>query len=406
MTVLTHSHKAAGTGGGGINVPDLTRSDRNSPAAAKPLLRALTPSQVDRAYGFNALPNQGQGTTVAIVVAYKDPKIAADLATFSAQYNLPKMDGVVGNPKFTEATPTGQAASPLPPPVWTKEAALDVEWVHAAAPKANILLVECQGDSNADLYGPTPANAAKLSGVAYAKAQTNVVVVSNSYGRPYTHGNHNGEFAAETTYDATFAQPGGNHPNVVIDYSTGDFGDPGAYPAFSPAVTAVGGTELNLATAAGKYGFETGWSGGGGGVSSFEPTPAFQSNYGVKNAHRSIPDVSLDGSPASGVSVYDSYASDGWTSLAGTSLSAPLFSGLIAFVDSTRLTNGKTTLTTSVLNNALYQAYASVAYTAYFHDITQGDNGNAAGVGYDLVTGLGSPNNPAMYQYLVGAGLI
>ena len=125
----------------------------------------------------------------------------------------------------------------------------------------------------------------------------------------------------------------------------------------------------------------------------------------MKYAHRAIPDVSLDASPASSASEYDSYASNGWTKANGTSLACPLFAAFIAIVDSTRFRPGTPTLTSTGLDNAMYFAYDSVAYMSYFHDITQGNNGNAAGPGYDLVTGIGSPNNPGLYTYLAGVGL-
>ena len=95
-------------------------------------------------------------------------------------------------------------------------------------------------------------------------------VVSNSYG--------GGEFNGETFYDPAFTTP---NNNVAFVFSTGDSGAPGEFPAYSPNVVAVGGTSLETVSIKGTYGKEIGWSGSGGGVSQFEPTPSYQSSNGV-----------------------------------------------------------------------------------------------------------------------------
>src|SRR4051794_28879706 len=95
------------------------------------LLSAFNPMQVRHAYGFDQVPYDGTGQTIAIVDAYDDPNAAADLSKFSSLYGLPQAN-------FTKATPQGLPAANAG---WAQEIALDVEWAHAVAPAANILLV-------------------------------------------------------------------------------------------------------------------------------------------------------------------------------------------------------------------------------------------------------------------------
>ena len=103
-----------------------------------------------------------------------------------------------------------------------------MEWAHALAPKANIVLIECNSSSVGDLLNAGAKTAASLPGVS---------VVSMSFGTS--------EFGSETYYDKNFATPAG-HQGVTFVASTGDSGDPGEYPAYSPSVVAVGGTGLTL----------------------------------------------------------------------------------------------------------------------------------------------------------------
>lgn len=134
--------------------------------------------------------------------------------------------------------------------------------VHAIAPGASIVLIECNSASTADLFQGV-ATAAKLAGVS---------VVSMSWG--------SGEFRGETSYDSDFTTPKG-HEGVTFIAATGDQGSPGEYPAYSPNVLAAGGTSLYLSTN-GSYGSETGWSNSGGGTSIYESEPGYQTNVAGK----------------------------------------------------------------------------------------------------------------------------
>ena len=181
---------------------------------------------------------------------------------------------------------------------WEVEEALDVEWAHAIAPGAQIILVEANSQSLSDL----------MASVATAASQPGVSVVSMSWG--FAEGQ--AVFASdEATYDSVF-----NVPGVTFVASTGDYGaaDP-EYPAFSPNVVAVGGTSLTL-NADNSYNSETGWGyysdsvgafiGSGGGISLYEPEPAYQ--QGVQSTgSRTTPDVSLVADPATGAWIADPY---------------------------------------------------------------------------------------------------
>src|SRR5689334_17046934 len=116
------------------------------------VLTAYTPAQIVGAYGFNQInfgtlsspiPGDGRGQTIAIVDAYSDPHIGSDLATFSGRFGLPQMN--VGGPTFTVIDQSNGTPDPTGGS-WELETALDVEWAHAVAPQANILLVEAASD--------------------------------------------------------------------------------------------------------------------------------------------------------------------------------------------------------------------------------------------------------------------
>jgi subtilase family serine protease len=334
----------------------------------------LTPSQVSGAYGLNAVNFQvnnqttrgdGTGQTIAIVDAYHDPNLASDLATFDQTYGLPAAQV---SQVYASGTPTDSG--------WSGEEALDVEWAHAMAPNAKIVVVEARSSSLTDL----------MSAVDTARNTAGVSVVSMSWGT--------GEFAGETAYDSHFTTPSGHTP-ITFVASTGDSGaGAGAqWPAVSPNVVAVGGTSLNL-NASGGYGGESAWSGGGGGVSALETRPSYQAGV-ASGSTRSTPDVAAVADPNTGLSVYSGGT---WMVVGGTSASAPIWAGILAVADQGRALAGRSTLdgATQTLP-AIYSAPAGA-----FHDVTAGSNGYGAGVGYDLATGRGTPNGPALIAYLSG----
>jgi hypothetical protein len=275
---------------------------------------AYTPAQIRATYGISNLAQDGTGQTIAIVDAYDDPNIDQALDDFDSQFGLtssgPDLYSQYGPaPTFlTVLNQYGQATSlPTTDPNgsgtsnWEVEEALDVEFAHAIAPGAKIVLVEANSQSLSDF----------MASVSTAASQPGVSVVSMSWG--FTEGQ--AVFASdEATYDRVFSVPG-----VTFVASTGDYGaaDP-EYPAFSPNVVAVGGTTLTL-NADNSYNSETGWGyqsasvgafiGSGGGLSLYEPEPAYQ--QGVQSTgSRTTPDVSFVADPATGVWIADPYNLD------------------------------------------------------------------------------------------------
>ncbi len=344
----------------------------------------ITPAQMRQAYGMNSITfggitGDGSGQTIAIVDAYNDPNAITDLQAFDAYFGLPdppsfKVLDEFGGTNLPGNDPAGPGFS------WAVEESLDIQWAHVMAPKANIILFEATIPSYNDL----------LTAVDTARNLPGVSVVSMSFG--------GGEFSGITSFDYHFLTPNG-HQGVTFVASTGDNGAPGGYPALSPNVVAVGGTTLTI-DSAGNYIGESGWSGSGGGVSNYESEPAYQKS--VQNTgRRSNPDVSMDADPSSGVPVFDTWDfgnSTPWDTIGGTSLSAPMFGGVMAVVNQGRVVSGQKSLDGSTQTlPAIYKLPA-----ADFHDVTTGNNGFKAGKGYDLVTGIGSPVAKLFVPDLVG----
>jgi hypothetical protein len=350
-----------------------------------PLTPPFTPAQIRQAYSINSIPDNGAGQTIAIIDAYNDPDIASDVQTFDSTYSLQTFN-VVGGPTFTVENQTG-GASPLPPNAapgnWDLEESLDVEWAHSLAPDANIILFEANSDNNDDLYAT----------VNTARNTPSVSVITMSWGGP--------EDPSDTSTDSLFTTPAG-HQGITFIASTGDSGEPGGYPAYSPNILAVGGSSLTI-NSDGSYGGETAWSDGGGGISQYESQPDYQTAKAApfSTTQRTIPDVSWLADPNTGVNVLDTYANmgtNGWIQIGGTSLATPMWGALISMVNQGRAANNLPTLDgPSQTLPMLYDLPANA-----FNDITTGNNGFAAGVGYDLASGLGTPNAPVLFSDMVG----
>jgi subtilase family serine protease len=308
----------------------------------------LSPTTIKSAYTFPTSLTAGGGKTIAIVDAFDDPNAESDLGVFSAQYGLPAC--TTANGCFRKVNQSGGSSYPRKDAGWALEISLDVQWAHAIAPGANILLVEASTNSFANL----------LAAEDYAKMHA--TYVSNSWG--------GSEFSGEGSYDSHFSQSG-----VSFFVSSGDAGLPAEYPSASPGVISVGGTTLRFGPG-GTFSSETGWSGSGGGCSAYESkNPAQQTGSVSCSGKRATPDVSLDADPASGVSVYDTVryqGQQGWFTVGGTSASSPMWAARSAVA--------------GAVVDASYVYGSSITY----RDITSGNNGASALPGYDLVTGRGS----------------
>ena len=307
------------------------------------------PSQIAHAYGFDliATNGSGKGQTIAIIVAYGSPTLQQDLNVFCSQYGLPATNIPIiypsGKPRSGDSG-------------WASETSLDVEWSHAMAPQASIVVVVSPDNSINNLMGS----------VNYAVTNVKASVVSMSWGTP--------EFYGDNSYDSTF-----NNSSTVFVAAAGDNGAEVDWPACSPYVLGVGGTSLKCSTN-GTITSESGWSGSGGGVSATETLPAFQVGWNV-NSGRAVPDVSYVADPYTGMEVY---CNGSWAVFGGTSAGAPQWAALLARRGS--LGN----LLNAAFGTVLY-GNASSFYATDLRDVTSGNNGYPCVTGYDLVTGLGSP---------------
>ncbi|MGD0463955.1 MAG: S53 family peptidase [Tepidisphaeraceae bacterium] len=347
---------------------------------------SYTPAQIQAAYGFNQItfdngtvPGNGAGQTIALIEVDNDATINTDLSNFDSAFNLP-------NPgsswSFTVVGQKGGAPPSTPASLdESAETALDVEWAHAIAPAANILVVEANSSFDSDLF---PA-------IYYARAVPGVSVISMSYSRA--------ELPGDIDTNGNYTTPA-QHTGITYVAASGDSGSV-SYPSSSPNVVGVGGTSLTLAPN-NTYASETAWSGSGGGYSSVESEPAYQ--YAVQSTgQRSTPDVAYDADPNTGLDFYFQGSSQLYR-VGGTSAGAPQWAALFAIADQGRALNGLDTLDSSTDTlPMLYALYDTSLYNSAFHDITTGGNSSySATTGYDPVTGLGSPQANVLVQYLAG----
>ena len=311
----------------------------------------LTPAVVKALYH---LPTSGGSGTIAIIGAYNDASIESDLATFDSQFGIAPC--TTKNGCFTRHLMSKGTASNSD---WALETTLDVEWAHAIAPNAKILLVEATTQSGANL----------IKAVDYASSQSHVVAISMSWG--------GAEFPEEVSLDSHFV----SKSNAVYIASSGDSGTGASWPASSPRVIGVGGSSLVL-DSSNTLLKETAWSGSGGGISAYEKAPDYQTAYSIAKSHgmRAIPDVSYNADPTSGFAIVRGGV---WRRVGGTSAGAPQWAAIVALGDGVTLSD-------------LYKDKSSSKTETYFRDIISGTNGTCgylctARAHYDYVTGLGSP---------------
>lgn len=332
--------------------------------AAKSTPQGYTPAQIRKAYGFDQLSAKGAGQKIAIVDAYGSPTIQADLDTFCTQFSLPKTTIQIAYP---DGQPTETDGG------WALETALDVEWAHAIAPSATILLVVAK-----DAYLSSLLNA-----VDYA-VQQGAKQVSMSWGSD--------EFSSQALYDSHF-----NKSGVTFTASSGDEGAGVSWPAVSPYVVGVGGTTLTL-NSSGDIRSETAWRGSGGGTSFYTARPSYQTGFQYSR-RRMVPDVSYHADPAKGFCIYTGTpyeGKSGWFSVGGTSAGAPQWAALFA------LTNGSRSSSLTNADTLLYSLGLKHLSWIYYRDIVRGNNGGYwATRGYDEVTGLGSPVSYQIVKSLI-----
>ena len=328
------------------------------------------------------------GAMIVIVDAYDDPTAAADLAAFSLQFGLP------WNPNNFHVVYADGLRPPLDPnfPGWELEESLDIEWAHAMAPNAQLYLVEAASNNNTDLYAAVNRAAEIASSGVNPKTGAPVTgVVSNSWS--------SSEFSDEIKYDVNFTRP-----NVIFFASAGDSTGV-SYPAASPNVIAVGGTDLSRNPASGRFLKESAWNSTGGGLSKYESRPSYQDSVAsIVGAHRGTPDVAANAGHYSPVWVrYTGSTGVSWYAVNGTSEAAPVWAGIVAGAG-----GGGTIPITNLDGSAaqtsaaeLQMLYSGRANRTNIRPITDGvcgpSNGYVAGgvvsgpLGYNLCTGIGSP---------------
>jgi subtilase family serine protease len=386
-----------------------------APLATTTTVATYTPAQIRAAYGLPTLPASytglttaqaaqlGAGQTIYIVDAQHNPNVAAELSAFNTKFSLPACTTktVATTASLPLATASSSACelsvvystaaggmtatAPTYDSGWATEIALDVQWAHATAPLARIVLIEASSSSYNNLLG----------GIKLANAM-GPGIVSMSFGGSESSGTSSAESA--------FAASG-----MTYLAATGDSGAAVSWPSSSAKVLAVGGTTLNYT---GGTRSEVVWSGTGGGVSAYVATPSYQSTAvpGMGSAaRRTVADVAFNADPNSGqyVAVIASGTSTvKWASVGGTSLATPQWAGLIAVSNALRAVNGKAAL--GAPHVALYTNISTVpgTYASTFADITKGSHGTCAAcsgeVGYDQATGLGTPNASALLSTLSG----
>ncbi len=329
----------------------------------------------------------GGSKVIAIVDAYDYPTAAADFANFSKQFGLPY--GNSCGPDHNAACLSVQYAAGSKPAAdcgWAQEAAIDIEWAHAMAPNAQIILVEAASNSYSDL----------LPAVDVASG-----LVANAGGGQVSMSWGGGEFRTQSTYESYFTTNG-----VTYFASSGDSGGKVIWPSTSPNVVSAGGTSINR-DSSGDFTGETTWNGSGGGPSRYSPVPDYQNSiYSLAQLlgqRRGTPDLSFDADPYTGVSIYDSTSCQGyvgWQVFGGTSVSAPSLAGIANLSGAFDGGWDGGTNDASVQNH-LYQSYDTASsggtqcgYTSptnSLYDVTTGSAGRYSATGcWDFTTGIGT----------------
>ena len=360
-----------------------------------------TPAQIRAAYDIP--PSwTGAGQKIAIIDAYGSPTVQPDLNMSDQAFGLPDTKVNIVCPMGCPATMTAHQGQPQG---WAGETSLDVQWAHAIAPGAQINLV----------VAPNNNGNALNNAVRYAVDNKLGDVISMSYGADESaaHGNNLQIKQAHRNFQAAV------NAGISLFASAGDYGATdtsstitAGYPSSDPLVTAVGGTDLHLNDNGGGYGSETVWNdtqpatcpfnctrgafGATGGAESnlFQAPPYQRGASGYST--RTSADVAYNASVYTGVWVYLGFnanpSDNGFYFMGGTSAGSPQWAAIGA------LANQQAGHDLGQLNPKLYGIYGTSDYSNDFHDVTAGDNdwynqpGYSAGPGYDIPTGLGSPD--------------
>jgi subtilase family serine protease len=366
------------------------------------------PAAIRAAYGVDKLIAagfDGTGQTIVIIDAFGSPTIDADLAAFDTLFGIPAPPSFqqIHMPGSTPFDPTNQDQVG-----WAGEIALDVQWSHAIAPGASIILVAAASDSFEDI----------LAAQNYAIDNRLGSVISESFGASelglgasadglaIIAANEESYKRASNAKIGTFVSAG---DNGVAGRFNGVIQRVPQYPATSTFVTTVGGTNLffGSTTAANPNGayqgelvWNDGFGAGGGGISSLFELPNFQqhlpkSSLATLSGHRGYPDIAYNAGVVGGVLVHDGVLAASPTAFflfGGTSAGAPQWAAVAS------IANQVAGHPLGLLNKRIYKLGRKGTLSTFLHDVTLGDNGFAgvtgflAAPGWDLATGWGTPN--------------
>jgi subtilase family serine protease len=352
-------------------------------------LHCYSPTQVRAAYNVQQLfdaGRDGRGQTIVIIDAFSDPTVSSDLAKFDAQWGIPDP------PSFKIVAPFGITPYNVNDPEqrgWSSEIAIDVEWAHAIAPGANIVLA----------LAPTASDPDIVNTEKYVVQHKLGNVVSMSFGEtercldPTLASEQHSLYSSATAKGITFVAAAGDAGAADLTCDGSSLIKTVDIPASDPFVTGVGGTNLQANLTTGAYNKESVWNepslpgAGGGGFSTLYSKPSYQS--GVAGTARGVPDVTYSASLDNGLLVRwtsSGQPGSGWWLFAGTSVGTPQWAAIFAIADQAAghgLGN---------VNTLLYGLSS-----ADFHDIKAGDNsfanitGYTAVKGWDAASGIGSP---------------
>jgi len=381
------------------------------------------PFQMRHAYGIDTLISAGftgAGHTIVIVDAFQSPTLESDLDAFDGNYGLPDRSTF-----FTQVAPDG--LTPFDPTDdnmvgWSQEITLDVEWAHAIAPGAHVVLDLAKSNDDADI----------LSATKYAVDHKLGDIISQSFGENESCVDstlltqEHQLFVKATLKHITLLASSGDEGAAQPTCDGSSWVQAASSPASDPLVTAVGGTELHAADycllslgcdptvnpAPGTYSDEIAWNefdslSTGGGYSVLYKSPLFQ-RLVTRAKQRGVPDVAYNAAIYHGVLV--NYTGV-WYLFGGTSCGSPQWAGIVAIADQ------KAGHSLGFINWALYlYSLSPHKYAQLFHDVTVGSNsvveldsssnpvsvaGFDAGTGWDATTGLGSPKVDQLVGFLV-----
>lgn len=424
--------------GGSVFTPDGT-----APTSDKCMQIILTacysPEQIQQAFSLNSLYQQGydgKGQTIVIIGAGHTPNIENDLKAFDKAWGLPDPPSFKILKPFGE--PTKYSCSDQVDGL-ELENTLDVEWSHAMAPGANIILIV--GSNTERTYLPAPKDAPTCGlydleeAVKYALDNRLGNIITISYGgselgadkdtsvdkanekKEYDTAHAIFQKAASmgVTVMASSGDSGATNPNDYVNQNSYWKTPNVSWPASDPYILAVGGTTLTVKDATGTYDSETAWNSGGatgGGLSALFGEPDYQKtlpDQTLLQGKRGLPDVAFPADvnfllyQSDDPTTIDIAKWPHWNLIGGTSASSPCWAGLIAIADQMRTQAGGAPL--GDIHAALYSLQGQG-----FHDITKGNNnyqhvaGYPAQPGFDLVTGWGTPIADQLLPALIQAG--